>query len=415
MPKIPQVRGIDSTLAFALDGYEFISKRCDRLQSDIFQTRLLLEKTICLRGAEAAEVFYDVDKFVRKGAAPKRLQKTLLGEGGVQGTDGEVHRHRKQMFMDLMSSKRIERLADLLYQQWLGRAEMWEERDRVVLFDEAHEVLCRAVCEWAGVPLEEESVAARTDDLAAMIDGSGAVGPRHWRGRRGRQRAESWMREAIAQVRSGEIEVSEERALGAIARHRDLEGNLLDLQIAAVDLLNVLRPTVAIAQYIDFSALALYEHPEYREKLKSSEADYQRLFVQEVRRYYPFFPFAAAVTKQRFEWHGYSFPKETKVLLDLYGTNRDPNLWEKPNAFWPERFRQWDGSPFNFIPQGGGDYYTNHRCAGEWITIALMKETLRFLTQAITYDVPTQNLKVSLSRLPAIPQSRFVLSNVKRV
>lgn len=185
MPKIPQESGLDSTLAFALDGYEFISKRCDRHQSDIFQTRLLLEKTICFRGAAAAEVFYDVEKFVRKGAAPKRLQKTLLGEGGVQGTDGEVHRHRKQMFMNLMSSERIEQLAELVYQQWMGRVGQWEGRDRIVLFDEAHDVLCRAVCEWSGVPLEEEKVALRSHDMAAMIDGSGGVGPRHWRGRLG--------------------------------------------------------------------------------------------------------------------------------------------------------------------------------------------------------------------------------------
>lgn len=68
---------------------------------------------------------------------------------------------------------------------------------------------------------------------------------------------------------------------------------------------------------------------------------------------------------------------------------------------------------YEFIPQGGGDYVANHRCAGEWITIALMKATLRFLTQAITYDVPPQNLKVSLSRLPTIPKSRFILNNVK--
>ena len=105
MPKIPSDSGLDSTLALALDGYEFISKRCDRYQSNIFQTRLLFQKTICLRGAEAAKVFYDVEKFSRKGVAPKRVQKTLLGEGGVQGIDGEVHRHRKQMFMDLMSHR----------------------------------------------------------------------------------------------------------------------------------------------------------------------------------------------------------------------------------------------------------------------------------------------------------------------
>jgi fatty-acid peroxygenase len=65
--------------------------------------------------------------------------------------------------------------------------------------------------------------------------------------------------------------------------------------------------------------------------------------------------------------------------------------------------------------KAGGDYYTNHRCAGEWITIELMKTTLDFLVNSIQYDVPAQNLDVSLSRLPTMPKSRFIISNVKRI
>src|SRR3546814_10555834 len=60
--------------------------------------------------------------------------------------------------------------------------------------------------------------------------------------------------------------------------------------------------------------------------------------------------------------------------LDLHGTNRDRRSWDAPEEFRPERFRRWDGSPFNFIPQGGGSHDLNHRCPGEWITIELMKE-----------------------------------------
>ncbi len=53
----------------------------------------------------------------------------------------------------------------------------WQERERVVLFDEAARVLTRAVHDWAGVPLPdgEEETAAR--DLVAMVDGFAAVGP----------------------------------------------------------------------------------------------------------------------------------------------------------------------------------------------------------------------------------------------
>lgn len=81
----------------------------------------------------------------------------------------------------------------------------------------------------------------------------------------------------------------------------------------------------------------------------------------------------------------------------------------------PQRFRGWDGDAFSFIPQGGGDHHTGHRCAGEWLTIELMKVAVRSLTRTITYEVPEQDLAVRLSRMPALPQSRFVIRSVRRM
>src|SRR5688572_568502 len=63
---MPRDTPFDSTLAIALDGYEFISKRCERLSSDVFEARLMLRRTICLRGEEAARLFYDPEKFMRQ-------------------------------------------------------------------------------------------------------------------------------------------------------------------------------------------------------------------------------------------------------------------------------------------------------------------------------------------------------------
>lgn len=150
MSKIPQDPFLEGTIGLLRNGYEFISKKCDSLESDVFETRLALEKTICMRGVQAAQVFYDTEKFSRQNAAPKRVRETLLGEGGVQGLDGDAHRHRKQMFMSLMSPTRIENLVALTRSQWHAAAAEWETMDRVVFFDAARRVFTQAVCEWAG-------------------------------------------------------------------------------------------------------------------------------------------------------------------------------------------------------------------------------------------------------------------------
>ncbi|MGB3653243.1 MAG: cytochrome P450 [Rivularia sp. (in: cyanobacteria)] len=415
MPQIPRDKSLDSTLALLSDGYNFISKRCQRYDSDIFITRLLLQQNICMQGEEAAKIFYDTNRFLRKGAMPKRAQKTLLGEGGVQGLDGDEHRQRKQMLMSLMTPQRINQLANITAEKWRGYIKKWEKMDKVVLFPQVREILSRAVCNWAGVPLTESEVEQRTSDFGAMIDSPAAIGLQHWRGRLARDRAELWLGNIIENVRKKKIEVDKEAALYVIAFHRNLQGELLDRRIAAVDLLNVLRPTVAIARYIIFAALALHEHPECQQQIQADEDNYIELFVQEVRRFYPFFPFVAARVKQEFDWKGYRFPQGMRVILDLYGTNHDARLWKQPEEFQPERFRHWDGSSFNFIPQGGGDYYQNHRCAGEWITIAIMKEALKLLTTNMRYDVPEQDLQINLSTMPAIPKSQFLISNVRQI
>tara|TARA_R100001369_G_scaffold49810_2_gene76568 strand:+ start:243 stop:476 length:234 start_codon:yes stop_codon:yes gene_type:complete len=63
-----------------------------------------------MSGPEAARLFYDSSRFMRHGAMPKAIQKTLLGQGGVQGLDDEAHRHRKQPFMTPMTHECIEHL-----------------------------------------------------------------------------------------------------------------------------------------------------------------------------------------------------------------------------------------------------------------------------------------------------------------
>ncbi len=412
MPHIPRDVTLDSSLALLSEGYRFISNRCRRLNSDVFETRLMLTPAVCVLGEDAARMFYEPGRFTRRGALPITALTLLQDRGSVAMMDEEVHRHRKQMFMSLMTPESIQRLVDLMAGRWRAYIRRWEGMNEVVLHREVQGILCQAVCEWAGVPLPESEVRWRTREFASMIEGAGAVGPRNWWGQLLRARTEDWIQRVIKQVRSGEIRVPEGSAAHVVAWHRDLNGELLEPEVAAVELINLLRPTVAVARFITFAALALHEHPEARRRLRDGDEAYLDWFVQEVRRFYPFFPVVGGRARTGFEWRGHHFGKGTWVLLDLYGTNHDPRIWGDPDAFRPERFGAWDGSPFSFIPQGGGDHYANHRCAGEWITIELVKKAVRLLTTAMRYEVPEQDLSINLSRMPAIPKSRFVIRRV---
>ncbi len=106
-------KGLDHTISLLSEGFEFIPNRCRRFDSDIFQTRLFGQKVICMAGEEAGELFYDEEYFARKGAAPKRVRKSLFGQKGVQGMDDAEHKHRKLMFLSLMTPESLMSLAKL--------------------------------------------------------------------------------------------------------------------------------------------------------------------------------------------------------------------------------------------------------------------------------------------------------------
>ncbi|AGK95956.1 cytochrome P450 [Clostridium pasteurianum] len=402
------------TLALSQEGYLFIKNRIDQYQSNLFEAHLLGEKVICMGGEEASKVFYDPERFQRNGAAPKRIQKTLFGMNAIQTMDGDAHIHRKLLFMSLMTPTHQKRLAELTMEKWQASIDKWKSSEKIILFDEAKNILCWAACHWAGVPLSESEVKDRAEDFSAMVDAFGAVGPRHWKGRRARSRAEEWISGVIEDVRVGKLKSEEGSALYAIAFHRELHGGELDTQMAAVELINILRPIVAISTFITFTALALHKHSEYKDKLLTGHSNDLEMFVQEVRRYYPFTPFLGARVRKDFIWNQCEFKQGMLVLLDIYGTNHDSRVWENPYEFRPERFKNRKDNLFDFIPQGGGDPAKGHRCPGEGITVEIMKTSLDFLVNKIEFEVPHQDLSYDMARIPTLPKSGFVMNNIRR-
>lgn len=411
--QVPHDKCIDNTLAFLQEGYLFIKNRVDRYQSYLFETRLLGKKTICMSGKEASKLFYNTELFKRKGALPKRVQKTLFGVNAIQTMDDEEHIHRKMFFMSLLDQEYQNQLTEITRKRWQAAINTWESTRQIVLFDEVNNILCQSVCEWAGVPLRVSEVKNRASDFSTMVNTLESIGPKYWQGKRARNRIEKWIRGIIEDTRSGNLNVQRSSVLYKLSFYKELDGKVLDTQMAAIELINILRPIIAISRYITFTALALYENKEYIEKLRLGNENIREMFIQEVRRYYPFAPFLGAIVRKNFIWNGCKFKKGRLVLIDIYGTNHDSRIWVNPYEFRPERFKEKKESLFDFIPQGGGDPSKGHRCPGEGVTIELMKLGLDFLINQIEFNIPPQDLSYSLIKIPALPRSGFIMSNIR--
>jgi fatty-acid peroxygenase len=353
MPTLPRDPSFDSTINLAREGYDFIWSRCRKFQSDLFLTRIMGKPTICIHGADAAALFYDESKFARSGALPRRVVTSLFGKRAVHTLDDASHKARKAAFLNLMTDPNLARLMDETAKAWRRGIWRWSNAGKVVLLDEVQCVLADAICAWAGVPLKASELRKRARDLASMVDGFGGIGPRLWKAKLARMRSERWVSDIIERVRRGELQAAPDTALYVMSHHRDLDGEPLDLK-------------------------------------------------------------TAARVRTQFTWQGHTFEPGTLVLLDVYGTDHDPRLWDAPLEFRPERFEQWSGGSFDFIPQGGGEHTRTHRCPGEWITMHNVALALHFLTRCCTYEVvPGQNLSVDLTRMPTQPASGFMVRGVR--
>jgi fatty-acid peroxygenase len=95
-------------------------------------------------------------------------------------------------------------------------------------------------------------------------------------------------------------------------------------------------------------------------------------------------------------------------VLDIYGQHHHPDLWEDPYRFDPSRFAGIAPGPYTFVPQGGGAPDSGHRCPGEPAVVMMLEVVLPHLAR-LEYDVPAQDDRISLSRMPARPRSGMVL------
>ncbi|MEV4313894.1 cytochrome P450 [Actinocrispum sp. NPDC049592] len=390
---------MDESLSLLLEGYGWLPDRRRRSPNGVVRTRLMGQRAIGLCGPDAARFFYDENHIRRHGAIPGPVQSTLFGHGALHTLDGAAHRHRKSPFLSLVTDESIADLTRSVCAAWDDNA--WPVDKPVVLFDEAARVLTRGVTRWAGLHTTGEMA----KDLVAMVDGFATPGPRHWRARAARRRQEAALARTVTMARSTTVPAG--TAVDLLSRFEE-NGELLSPRLAAVELLNVIRPTVAVCWFVAFAAHALHHWPEHRELLRAGGDAYALAFAHELRRFYPFAPFIAGHAVKDLSWQGEHIPAGALVLLDLYGQNHDSSLWTDPYTFRPGRLLNHEIGAFELVPQGAGDPHTGHRCPGEPFTVGILR-ALAVRLARLDFRFPKQDWTISLRRVPARPADGAIL------
>ena len=85
---------------------------------------------------------------------------------------------------------------------------------------------------------------------------------------------------------------------------------------------------------------------------------------------------------------GYDSPAGTQVLVNAWAIGRDPDSWEEPTKFKPERFltnpMNYKGQHFEWIPFGAG----RRECPGIQFSVAIIELALANIVYKFDLELP---------------------------
>lgn len=112
---------------------------------------------------------------------------------------------------------------------------------------------------------------------------------------------------------------------------------------------------------------------------------YLQAIVKENYRLHPSTPFIQRHSPQDCKVAGYHIPANTHVLINVWALNRDPNHWENPLEFRPERFEDnmldVRGQHFHFLTFGSG----RRMCPGISLAQHMIQTTLGGMIQCFDW------------------------------
>jgi cytochrome P450 len=158
------------------------------------------------------------------------------------------------------------------------------------------------------------------------------------------------------------------------------------------------------ASAMTWAWLMLARHPAAAARLRA-EPDFARAVVNETLRLYPpgwMLPRRSIVDD---EIEGRALPAGTDILIAPYLLGRNPQVWQQPEAFRPERFLE-EVPRMAHLPFGAGP----RLCIGEQMAMAELVGHLKVMAPVLRLREPSSARSVKLeARVNLRPSEDIVL------
>ncbi|CAI0405697.1 unnamed protein product [Linum tenue] len=179
-----------------------------------------------------------------------------------------------------------------------------------------------------------------------------------------------------------------------------ISSNLKTCVLLGVSQVMLLAGSDTSAVTLEWAMANLLNHPDIlvkaREELDKQigeerlvdEADisnlpYLRNIISETLRLYPAAPLLVPhVSSEDCVVGGYHLPRDTMLLVNAWAIHRDPNLWDDPTSFRPERYENGGKESYKLIPFGLG----RRSCPGAGLAQRVVGFTLGTLIQCFEWE-----------------------------
>jgi cytochrome P450 len=135
----------------------------------------------------------------------------------------------------------------------------------------------------------------------------------------------------------------------------------------------------------------LLHHPDALRRVQteatSGEEAYTTAVINETLRIRPPAPFTARVAAQPFPIGGYLVEAGTRIVVHIIAINRNPQTYDHPNEFRPERFLGARPETYAWVPFGGGV----KRCLGAAFTVRELITVLHTLLREGEFSAVDEN------------------------
>jgi cytochrome P450 len=412
---------IGDSLAFLGDPAGFLADRTARL-GRIFRMNIFFEDVVCFVGPEAFKLFLDERYFTRAHASPPHIEQ-ILHPNAVPFLEDGAFKRRKELLMEIFKESALDGYARILEQVMVRYQRGWDARGTFAWVPELTAMaMSVAGSLFIGAdPAKDDKTIA--DAFQTAFGGMLTLPVNlpftpYGKALKARDFLRGKIAEALKVHQSKPMNDAMAQALAA----RSKDGEKLSDEEICIETFHFFGAYVPVIGGLAFLMMCLGQNrdvldklrAEVREKLPSGTVTLARLrdlsyldrVCKESRRAQPVLPITFfAKVKEECSFDGVRVPKGMKAVGCISPTLQDSAVYEAPAKFDPDRWIN-AGPPQHsaWVPHGGGQHLTAHRCAGEQLANLMLKTFAVLMLRYYDWTFPQQDFSPTKGQLFATPK-----------